>query len=211
MNGYDPFKKSTLLPSYRELIETSELTQSKKFHISSQEDQIIIYYYNLIKIIVFGCFIIFLVGVWIINLVFFHPSWFGLVIMSFSIGIGIIIDYFVFLSRAFFLQPLIIDCDKEKIITGIQTIQFQEIQRMVLIQTASEFMSGGKQFFNLFLQGTNPEQKVQLYPAFFPSRQIFINFGKFMDQIFVLHGLSKKMDYKNVEFTNNFEHFPLID
>ncbi|WP_371806620.1 hypothetical protein [Candidatus Lokiarchaeum ossiferum] len=211
MNGYDPFQKSTLLSSYRELIEQSEITHSKEFHISSREDQIIVHYYNYVKIIIFGSFILFLLGVWITNIILFRPSWLGVVIMSFSIGIGIIIDYFVFLSKAFLITPLVIDCDKEQIITGNQIIKFQEIQRMSLIQTASEFMSGGKQYFNLLLQGTNPDQKFQLYPAFFSSRQIFILFGNLFDQIFILHGLSKKMDASKMEFTNNFEHYPLID
>lgn len=211
MNGYDRFKKSTLLPSYRDLIADSELSQSKRFHISSEEDQIIIYYRNYSKIILFGAFIVFLLSVWILNMVFFNPSWVGIVIMTFSIGVGIVINFFVFFLSAFIKTPLIIDCEKEQIITEDHTIQFQEIQKMSLIQTASEFLSGGKHYFNLLLEGTDPEQKIQLFKAYFHSQSIFNHFGTFLDQLFVLHGLSEKLDITSMEFTNNFEHYPLVD
>ena len=211
MDGYIRFRKSTLLPSYRDLMKTSELSHSKLFHISSHDEQIIIHYRNYSKLGLFGAFIFILLGIWLTNLIFFSLSWLGIGIMTFSIGIGIIIDYFTLFLSAFIKTPVIIDCGKEQIISSDQTINFQEIQKLTLIQTASEFMSGGKHYFNLLIQGFNQEQKIQLYQAYFHISTDFIPFGKFLDQIFILHGLPAKMDSTSMEFTNNFEHLPLID
>ena len=211
MTHDDRFRTSTLLPSDRDILEESELWHSNRFHITCNEGQIFVHYRNYPRMMLYGTLTLLIMVIWIIILVIFTPTWLGSVIITIAFSIGIAINIFPLFSSSYLQHPLIIDIEQETISSHAQCLEFEEVKNMTLLQTASDFMSGGKHYFNLVLTGDNSDQKLQLFEAYFNSASIFNQFGILLHQIFELHGLAIALNPKEMKFTNNFEHFPLID
>jgi len=207
----DPFKKSELNSIYHDILSRSEVWGSSFFKISITGTVISIRYRHLRKVIIqIGILIVFLT-LWFFFVLSSAWNWFNLILFTLSLGFGLSINLFHLFTTGICIHPVILDIKSETLTNMAENTPFSKISELLIVQTATEFMSGERQYCGLRLKPIELKEKSIIFGRYFSNCKLIANLGHLIQNIFEIHGLQIQYLSQKIEFDNNFEHLSTID